>query len=228
MVTNQVMIRNMGDYLVTQRTIDGYFDSNELLKQWNSCEGHTFRKMDDFLTSKQTSEFIDALITENSFGENSLKVDNQVIKRTVVRKKGKTGRPKEQIWMHPYLFIKFSMWINPRFEVKVIKFVYDEMIKYRNEAGDAYRELCFAVSKIVPKSETADKIRRVSEAINFVVFNRHEKSIRNQFGDEVYQKDLASLEKKITDLITEGFLRNYEDVIDYLRKLWRKRYEPSF
>lgn len=51
--------------------------------------------------------------------------------------------------MHPILFVKFAMWLNPRFEVQVIKFVYDQMLKYRNDAGDAYKELCAAISKIV-------------------------------------------------------------------------------
>ncbi|MBC7407182.1 MAG: KilA-N domain-containing protein [Arcicella sp.] len=26
-------------------------------------------------------------------------------------------------WMHPILFIDFAMWINPKFKVKVLKFV---------------------------------------------------------------------------------------------------------
>lgn len=33
------------------------------------------------------------------------------------------------------------MWINPKFEVKVIKFAFDELIKYRNDAGDNYKLL---------------------------------------------------------------------------------------
>ncbi|WP_297644192.1 hypothetical protein [uncultured Bacteroides sp.] len=28
--------------------------------------------------------------------------------------------------MNPLLFIKFAMWITPTFEVKVLRFVYDE------------------------------------------------------------------------------------------------------
>ena len=42
-------------------------------------------------------------------------------------------------WMHPLLFIDFAMWINPSFKYDVLKFVYDRMLMYRNEAGDAYR-----------------------------------------------------------------------------------------
>lgn len=36
--------------------------------------------------------------------------------------------------MHPLLFIDFAMWLNPAFKVKVLKFVYDELIKFRNLA----------------------------------------------------------------------------------------------
>lgn len=40
MKTNQVMIRPMGDFAVTQRTKDGFFNATELLKQWNEYSGH--------------------------------------------------------------------------------------------------------------------------------------------------------------------------------------------
>lgn len=91
--------------------------------------------MDEFLLAKRTGDFIEALIAEereNGLGENSPKIDSQVVKKSKVKEKGKAGRPKEEVWMHPFLFTKFAMWINPRFEVKVIRFVYDEMIQYRN------------------------------------------------------------------------------------------------
>lgn len=142
------MIRPMGEFTVSQRTKDGYFDGGDLLRQWNSVKGNEQRKMDEFLLAKRTGDFIEALIAEereNGLGENSPKIDNQVVKKSKVKEKGKAGRPKEEVWMHPFLFTKFAMWINPRFEVKVIRFVYDEMIQYRNLAGDAYPAMCRAV-----------------------------------------------------------------------------------
>lgn len=36
MKTNQEMIRYIGQYSVIQRTSDGFFDANSLLKEWNS------------------------------------------------------------------------------------------------------------------------------------------------------------------------------------------------
>ena len=66
--------------------------------------------------------------------------------------------------MHPLLFIDFAMWLNPVFKVKVLKFVYDQLIKYRNEAGDAYRELGAAIHSIVPKDFMPKAMMKVGEA----------------------------------------------------------------
>lgn len=70
MKTNQILERPMGNFKVLQRTSDGYFDGNALLRQWNNTPGNEQRKMDEFLESKRTIEFIDALIEEER--ENGL------------------------------------------------------------------------------------------------------------------------------------------------------------
>lgn len=82
---------------MVQRTSDGYFDGGELLRQWNGIQGNEQRKMEEFLSTKQTGYFIEALIAEereNGLGENFPKIDNQVVKKSRIRKKGKAGRPR--------------------------------------------------------------------------------------------------------------------------------------
>lgn len=121
------------------------------------------------------------------------------------------------------------MWINPSFKYDVIKFVYDEMIRYRNEAGDAYRELSSAIMKIVPKDFMPKAMQKIGEALNWVVFNQHEKMLRNKFGDEKKQRELCQLEKKVADLINEGFITSFDNLISYLRNQYQKRnYPPVF
>ena len=70
--------------------------------------------------------------------------------------------------MLPLLFLDFAMWLNPRFKVKVLKFVQDEMIKFRNLAGDAYPEMCKAVHTIIPENIFRDKIVALAKARGFV------------------------------------------------------------
>lgn len=47
------MIRPMGEFTVSQRTKDGYFDGGDLLRQWNSVKGNEQRKMDEFFWLKE-------------------------------------------------------------------------------------------------------------------------------------------------------------------------------
>lgn len=204
----------MGGFDVIQRTSDGMFNATLLMKQWNESNGSK-KEIKHFLEeNKNTQEFITALISEENLnGRNSAYL--------------KTRGMKGGTWMHPFLFIKFSMWLNPRFEVKVIKFVYDELIKYRNEAGDAYREMAASIQKIVPKNELPVRISHVAKAINHIVYNAHEPEIRNKQAEESKVKELAGLEKDIAMLINRGFIKTFGELINHLRSIWREKYEPS-
>lgn len=227
MKTNQIMIRSMGGFTVSQRTKDGYFDGGDLLRQWNSVKGNEQRKMDEFLLAKRTGDFIEALIAEereNGLGENSPKIDNQVVKKSKVKEKGKAGRPKEEVWMHPFLFTKFAMWINPRFEVKVIRFVYDEMIQYRNLAGDAYPRMCAAVCSILPRDVFKQKVRDLAKSLNIIVYGKHESEMRNKVGDEAKVRELYELEQQIAQWIELGFIKNYKELKQALTKVYYQRH----
>lgn len=222
MKTNQLMKRKMGEFNVTQRTKDGFFCATELLRQWNEYANlnrgnspHLKQKdLKEFFYNKNTKEFIDALLEEEKLSTKNL---------AYLKLRGKSGGT----WMHPVLFVKFAMWLNPRFEVQVIKFVYDEMIKYRNEAGDAYNKPGSAVSKIVRKDFMPQAMQKVGEALNWIVFNEHERNIRNQYGEEKKQRELYELERKVADLINEGFIKSYDQMITYLKNVYRHKCLPA-
>jgi hypothetical protein len=211
------MTRMMGDFEVIQRTQDSMFNATSLLQQWNSYSGQQ-KKIVHFFENEATKEFIEAIKAENAITASA---DNQVF----IKKKG--GSDRGSTWMCSLLFIDFAMWINPAFKVKVLKFVNDEMIKYRHEAGDEYRELGAAIEKIVPGHFVKTAMIKIAEALNWIVFNRHETGIRNKFGDEQKQRELYTLEKKVADLINEGFISEYEQVENYLRKRYNEKNYPK-
>ena len=215
MKTNQILTRKMGDFKVNQRTSDGMFNATALIKQWN--DKNKRKDISEFLSNKNTLEFLEALILEEN--DNT---GNPVFKTHTVSK-GKNGGT----WMHPILFIKFAMWINPRFEVKVIKFVYDELIKQRHDAGDNYKLLAEAVSKIVTKPFLPVAIQNIAKAINHIVFNKHVSGIRNTEATEQSLRELSSLELKISELIEDGFITTYDQLVSYLRKQWNNKYQPK-
>lgn len=214
MKTNQILTRTMGSFIVSQRTSDGMFNGTELLKQWNDSGLGSKKEISDYFRLNQTEGYLKALLLEEDFKDGN---------SPYLKSRGKYGGT----WMHPLLFIDFAMWLNPTFKVKVLKFVYDQLILFRNEAGDNYQELTKQIAKLVKKDLLPDAIKSVARGINYNVFGDHERNIRNKMAEESLMKDLVEFQKKITSLIDEGFLRSLEDVLKYLRLSWRRKYEPK-
>ena len=230
MKTNQEMIRPMGNFNVIQRTSDGYFNATHLLRQWNenakskpvNSTDLKERRLDAFWDSTN----LDQLMSEIAENELNFKSQNFGDLKNALSKTCR-GKKNGGTWMHPVLFIKFAMYLSPRFEYHVLKFVDDEMIRYRNDAGDAYKQLSSAVMKIVPRDFMPTAMKKIAEALNWVIFNEHESGIRNKHGEENKQRELFHLETKVTDLINEGFIRSFDQLEEYLRSQWRKNWTPK-
>lgn len=213
MKTSVVLTRKMGEFDVLQRTSDGMFNATELLKQWNKSKGMK-KEIGDYFDNNSSKEFINTIIQKENLNKGN---------SPYLTTRGKNGGT----WMHPLLFIDFAMWINPSFKYDVLKFVYDQLIKYRNDAGDAYNEMASAIKKIVQPHFVSDAIRNVAKAINYVVYGNHEKGMRNKVGEEIQTRELYEVERDISKLINNGFITNYEQLMNYLRKEWNKKWQPK-
>nr|DAF27575.1 MAG TPA: KilA protein [Caudoviricetes sp.] len=213
MITNQIMKRPLADFTVEQRTKDGYFCLTGLLNNWNLKMG-TKKELKDYFENKATQEFVKALADEeNLHGDKS----------PYVKSKARLDRGGGT-WGHPLLFIDFAMWLNPHFKVKVLKFVSDQMLTYRNEAGDAYKQLSSAMSKICTPHQMKRYMPILGKGINYIVAGHHEHQLRNEYGTEEKQKECFELEKQVAMLVNEGFLKTPEDVANYLRRKFQNKY----
>ena len=213
MITNQIMKRPLADFTVEQRTKDGYFCLTGLLNNWNLKMG-TKKELKDYFENKATQEFVKALADEeNLHGDKS----------PYVKSKARLDRGGGT-WGHPLLFIDFAMWLNPHFKVNVLKFVSDQMLTYRNEAGDAYKQLSSAMSKICTPHQMKRYMPILGKGINYIVAGHHGHQLRNEYGTEEKQKEYFELEKQVAMLVNEGFLRTPEDVVNYLRRKFQNKY----
>lgn len=119
------------------------------------------------------------------------------------------------------------MYLSPKFEYHVLKFVSDQLIAYRNEAGESYKQLSAAISIIVDKKDMAKAMSSVAKAINYVIYNNHERLLRNKQADELLLKDLCELQKDIAKLINFGFISSYDQLRNFLRKMWVGKWQPN-
>ena len=207
MKTNVNMIRKIDNFDVLQRTSDGMFYATGLLKQWNESTGMD-KKINHYLELSSTKEFFDCLESEAVITASA---DNQIV--TSVK-----GGKVQGTWMHPYMFIDFAMWLNPRFKAKVIKFVYDNLVAFRHSAGDGYINSCRNLSKL----EDVD-YSQFAKGCNYVIFGTHFKDIRNTATAEQLA-DLNALQTKLDTLIEYGAIKNFEDCMNVLRQEYKKNH----
>lgn len=67
----------------------------------------------------------------------------------------------------------------------------------------------------------------IGKALNWIVFNKHEIQVRNEFGLEAKQRELFDVERQVAMLINDGFIPNYDYLIAYLRKKYVERWMPK-
>lgn len=194
----------MGDFDVFQRTKDGMFNATGLIKQWNLEKSNPKRDLSKFWESKKVNEFIEALIKEENL---------HTPKMVYVKSKASRGI-NAGTWVHPMLFIKLSMWINPTFEVKVIKFVYDQLLEFRDLAGDLYKDL----TKSVAKFHNVD-YSKLAKGLNYIVFGRHEKGIR-QTATKNQLTAMNDLQNKLAFAIDMDYITSFDELINEMRRLF--------
>lgn len=217
MKTNVEMIRRMGQFDVVQRTKDGMFNATSLIQQWNHVTGQK-KQISDFIRLSQTQEFIEELKKDmESQTGISPDGDNQVL-TTIKGRNTKHGKTTDESWYHPYLFIKFAMWLNPRFEIQVIKFIYDQLIAFRHEAGDNYNGLTSAVQRFAGIDYS-----RLAKGLNWIVFDKHENGIR-QTATQEQLKELVDLQKKLAFACDMGYIKTFDELINEMRRIYHQKY----
>lgn len=131
MVTKQLLKRELFGSLVKQDSKTGYFSATDLARigsMWRLSHGKEMFNLKYFFENKNTKEFVKFLEEE----------ENCVAK---INSKGKG----QDTWVHPYLFIKIALAISPELEVRTYKWLYDELLKYRNNSGDSFKKMCGAL-----------------------------------------------------------------------------------
>ncbi len=211
MVSNVLMRREMGNLQFSQRTKDSYFSATQLLSQWNSIEKKKKKdkEVSRFLNLDSTINFINELVLADIIDTHS-----EGYQTSRANKGDNAGT-----WMHPYLFIKFAMWLSPKFEVECIKFIHDHLISNRKLAGTNYNLLSASGVKL-----KGYNFSEVAIAMQWIIFGKKGKELR-QTATELQLKELYELEQNLSFAIDMKYIKSYDELLSLMRKLYNEKYK---
>lgn len=130
METEVIMKRKLFGEEISQKSKSEMFSATDLVRagnKWRIMNDIELFSVKKWLARKSTKEFIKEL--ESDYGT------------VIIRSKGKN----RHTWVHPFLFIDLALAINPRLKVEVYRWLYDELLKYRNSSGDSYKKMAGAL-----------------------------------------------------------------------------------
>jgi len=130
MKTEVIMRRELFGKEISQKSQTEFFSATDLVRAgnaWRITNGLQAFEMNDWFNLKSTKEFIKSL--EEKYG--TVKISGR-------------GRGVHT-WIHPFLFIDMALAISPELKIEVYSWLYDHLLKYRNESGDSYKKMSGAL-----------------------------------------------------------------------------------
>ncbi len=158
MKTEVIMKRELFGKEISQKSKSEFFSATDLVlagNQWRIQNGKEFFKLTTWLAARSTKEFIKEL--EKEYGT------------VIIRSKGKN----QHTWLHPFLTIDLALSIDPRLKIEVYKWLYDSLLKYRNNSGDSFKKMSGALylnasNKSLYVKNIKDYSRQIKKACNVV------------------------------------------------------------
>ena len=124
------MQRELFGMTIAQKSKSEFFSATDLVRagnKWRMSNGLSAFDLTAYFRQKGTQEFITEL--EQKFGK--VKISGN-------------GRGNHS-WVHPFLFIDIALAISPKLKIETYEWLFDNLIRYRNDSGDSYRKMCGAL-----------------------------------------------------------------------------------
>lgn len=213
MKTSVVMRRKFNGMDIRQNSKTSFLNLNDLLNVYLVENPFSWKGIQKYMDLSQTKEFAE-VIRESQLeasNQNTPKSGELVVPlveplQVIETKRGKNGGT----WVHPYLFLDFAMWLNPRFKLWAMSIIEDKLIQLRNEAGDRFKEMQQALK--ISGAVSPRDFAKEAAMINRIVFNGATKEQRDKANES--QLDLLNkLQKFNGHLIGKGvsfYLREKE------------------
>lgn len=150
MKTEVILKRELLGGEISQKSKSEFFSATDLFivgNKWRASNGMSLLKQEDYFKQKNVKEFIEEL--KNKYGK--VKISG-------------LGRGNHT-WVHPLVFIDIALWINPKLKLEVYEWLFDNLIKYRNNSGDSYKKMCGA---LLIRSNKTDYVKNIQKLCKLI------------------------------------------------------------
>lgn len=155
METEVIMKRELFGCEISQKSKSEYFSATDLIKagnKWRILHELPPVNFSQWMIRDNVKEFVHEL--ENKTGQ-----------KVVLSGKGRGVHT----WVHPFIFIDLALYISPTLKVEVYSWLYDELLKVRNQSGDSYKKMAGSVYVALPnkslfKETIVDIASKIREA----------------------------------------------------------------
>jgi len=166
------------------------------------------KELKRFFETQQTQNFLYALAKDDKCQVSDL----------IKAKRGRYGGT----WAHPLVFVKLCCWLSPEFEVAALKIVYDNLLEYRDDSGEAYKNLCTAMMQkgLIPtksKKEIKRHYTLLGQSLALAILGKAEKADWNEATEEQL-KERVKVETFLTQAVEAGLLPSIKSVVEYILK----------
>lgn len=124
------MKRELFGHEISQQSKTEFFSATELVNagnKWRNDNNLSDFNLSQYLKSNSFVEFREEL--EKKYGN------------VVTSSRGRNSNT----WVHPLIFIDIALSINAKLKVEVYEWLFDNLIKFRNDSGDSYKEMSAAI-----------------------------------------------------------------------------------
>jgi hypothetical protein len=125
--------------IVKQNHKTGYFELTDFEKEINRIrytKGLQPKKLHFYFETASSKEFLASLSIEEDIPENELRIT----------KKGRNGGT----WVHPLVFLDIALWADSELKVKVYKWIYDNLLLFRENSGESFKNYNKVLSNTYP------------------------------------------------------------------------------
>jgi len=151
METEVIMKRELFGQLISQKSKSEFFSATDLVRagnKWRIANELSSFNLSQYLKGAKAMEFIGEM--ETKYG------------RCVISGRGSTA----STWVHPLIFIDIALAINPKLKIEVYEWLFDNLIRFRNDSGDSYKGMAAAL--YTRCSNTREFQNLVQNTANFI------------------------------------------------------------